>query len=142
MKASKPCASQACSTCPALWKPSTIKAKPPVRKFFYNDCSRNISINRRKRLFIRRLFVARTQVCFLQARDQPLTKDVCLRPFARPTRAVEHRERHREGVMLAGAVAREFTLAGEIINDLYTLPRRRFVFEAEPDRKSTRLTSR
>src|ERR1051325_12118701 len=52
-----------------------------------------------------RLFIF--EACLVETRQQPLAKDVSLFSLARPARAVEHRQSHRQRMMLTGAILRQ-----------------------------------
>src|ERR1044072_2083192 len=73
-----------------------------------------------------------------QTRGEPVEGDSGLASLARPARAVEHGERHRQRVMLAGAVARELELTVEPVDEADRLFGRLHVLEAELAREELR----
>src|SRR3954465_12253876 len=72
---------------------------------------------------------------FAESRGQPVEEDSRLAPLACPARAVEHRERHRQSVVLARAAPRELELPVETVYQRYRLGGRIHVLEAELSRE-------
>src|SRR5579885_791556 len=68
---------------------------------------------------------------FAEARGEPVQKDFGLAALARPAGAVEHRQRHRERVVLSGAVARDLEMPVKPVNQPDARARGLLVFEAE-----------
>src|SRR5262249_5097991 len=56
-------------------------------------------------------------------RQQPLAEDFGFARLARPARAVEHRHRHRQGVVLARPIASRFELSVITLDQLDALAR-------------------
>src|ERR1700749_1556054 len=70
---------------------------------------------------------------------EPVEEDPGLGALARPAGAVEHRERHRQRVVLARAVARELELSVETVDARDRLARGLNVLEAELAREELRV---